>query len=306
MSYPGHRLPLEELFELQLSLPDPWLSDRASRLVGFSERFARLEAALRLMVDVEGAEAWSQRFHNTSLPILKVLPDLYPLVFFHGDVGTGKTETAEAVANALALATGRPATLFKLSTRVRGEGFVGQMTAHISHAFAAVAKEAGRQRTAYLLVDEGDSITSSRSTREIHHEDKVAVNTLVQKIDGFRRFRGRVLVFLCTNRYDVIDPAIRRRSLADEHFARPDAGERSALLRMDLAGLGLDEATMERLVDLTGGPDGLGYTFSDIRTRLLPAALATAFPDRPLTAADLVAAAEQIRPTPSFETDDPR
>ena len=302
MTYPGHRLPTEELFELQLALPDPWLTERARRLVGFAERFARLESGLRLMVDVDGVEEWSRRFHNTSLPILKALPDLYPLVFFHGDVGTGKTETAEAVANGLALATGRPGTLFKLSTRVRGEGFVGQMTALISQAFAAVAKEAGKARTAYLLVDEGDSITSSRSTREIHHEDKVAVNTLVQRIDGLRRFRGRVLVFLCTNRYDVVDPAIRRRSLADEHFARPDANERRALLRMDLDGLDVDDATIERLVTVTGGANGLGYTFSDLRTRLLPAALAAAFPHRPLTAQDLLTAAEQTAPTPSFES----
>lgn len=303
MTYPGHRLPTEELFELQLALPDQWLTERARRLVGFPERFARLEAGLRLMIDVEGVEEWSRRFHRAPLPILSVLPDLYPLVFFHGDVGTGKTETAEAVANGLAVATGKPGTLFKLSTRVRGEGFVGQMSALISQAFATVAKEAGKARTAYLLVDEGDSITSSRSTREIHHEDKVAVNTLVQKIDSFRRFRGRVLVFLCTNRYDVVDPAIKRRSLADEHFGRPDANERRALLRMDLDGLDIDDTTIEHLVRVTGGTNSLGYTFSDIRTRLLPAALAAAFPDRALTAEDLVAAAEQIAPTPSFESD---
>ena len=129
------------------------------------------------------------------------------------------------------------------------------------------------------------------------------MNTLVQKIDSFRRFRGRVLVFLCTNRYDVVDPAIKRRSLADEHFGRPDANERRALLRMDLDGLDIDDTTIEHLVRVTGGTNSLGYTFSDIRTRLLPAALAAAFPDRALTAEDLVAAAEQIAPTPSFESD---
>ncbi|HLN06413.1 MAG TPA: AAA family ATPase [Acidimicrobiales bacterium] len=301
MSYRAHGLPTNELFELQLELPDPRIAEKAARLVGFPERLARLETGLRLMIDVEGVEAWSRRFHHVSLPLLRTLPDRYPLVIFHGDVGTGKTETAEAIANALATATGKPGTLFKLSTRVRGEGFVGQMTALISQAFAAVAKEAGKARTAYLIVDEGDSLTSSRATVEIHHEDKVAVNTLIQKLDAFRRLGGRALVFLCTNRYEVLDPAILRRSLAEEWFDRPNAQERRELLEMDLEGIDLDPDVIEQLVEMTGGANGPGYTFSDLRTRLLPAALASAFPDRALTADDLLAAAKRLAPTPSFD-----
>jgi len=302
MSSSAHALPTSELFELQLALPDPLIAERAGRLVGFPERLARLETSLRLMVDAEGVEGWSRRFHQRPLPILRTLPDRYPLVIFHGDVGTGKTETAEATANALVTTTGRPGTLFKLSTRVRGEGFVGQMTALISQAFAAVAKEVGKSRTAYLIVDEGDSLTSSRATVEIHHEDKVAVNTLIQKLDAFRRLGGRALVFLCTNRYEVLDPAILRRSLADERFDRPSADERRALLEMDLEGLDLDPDVIAKLVAITGGSGGLGYTFSDIRTRLMPAAVAAAFPDRALTGADLIAVAERLAPTPSFQS----
>src|SRR5271165_5952696 len=111
MSYRAHALPTSELFELQLELPDPRIEARASRLVGFPERLARLETGLRLMIDLEGVEAWSRRFHHASLPLLRALPDRYPLVIFHGDVGTGKTETAEAIANALAKSTRRPGTL---------------------------------------------------------------------------------------------------------------------------------------------------------------------------------------------------
>jgi len=172
MTYPGHRLPTEELFELQLALPDQWLTERARRLVGFPERFARLEAGLRLMIDVEGVEEWSRRFHRAPLPILTCCPtstrSSFSMATSDGqdrDGGGGCQRSRRRHRQA-----GHP---LKLSTRVRGEGFVGQMSALISQAFATVAKEAGKARTAYLLVDEGDSITSSRSTREIHHEDKV-------------------------------------------------------------------------------------------------------------------------------------
>lgn len=303
MSSPGRTLPTSDLFELAINLPDAEIAAKAARLVGFEERFRRLEAQLRLMVDPEGIEAWSQKFHQRSLPLLRVLPDRYPLVVFHGDVGTGKTETAEGVANALAVTTGRPSTLFKLSTRVRGDGLVGQMGALISQAFSAVAREAGKAKTAYLIIDEADSLTTSRTTHDVHHEDKVAVNTLIQKIDGLRRFNGRVLVFLCTNRFEVLDPAIVRRSLADERFGRPNDAERRALFEMDLAGLDLDEPTLDQLVGLTGGGDGLGYTFSDLRTRLLPTAIAAAFPTRALGAQDLIDAATRIGPSPSLPMD---
>ena len=104
-----------------------------------------------------------------------------------------------------------------------------------------------------------------------------------------------------------------RRSLADERFDRPNAAERRALLEMDLEGLDLGDEVIDRLVAMTGGSDGPtpsaraspgrpGYTFSDLRTRLLPAAVAAAFPDRALTADDLIAAAGRIVPTPSFES----
>jgi len=301
VGYPGHMLPPSELFELQLALPDAGIAARASRLIGFAERRMRLEGSLRLMIDPDGVRRWSERFHGLSLPLLKVLPDRYPLVLFHGDVGTGKTETAEAMANSLAVASGRPGSLLKLSTRVRGEGFVGQMTALLSQAFTTVAKEAGKSRTVYLIIDEGDSLTSSRATREIHHEDKVAVNTLIQKLDSFRRFDGRVLVFLCTNRYDALDPAILRRCLADEQFDRPDAEERRALLKMDLEGIDLPADVIDEIVELTGRQDGPGFTFSDIRTRLLPTAIAAAFPDRAVGAEDFLSAARRIAPTPSFD-----
>ena len=76
---------------------------------------------LRLLVDKEGLEQWSKQFYPKRRPaILDSLDDRYPLVIFHGDVGTGKTATAEAAANALTTEMKKDAMLFKLSTRVRG------------------------------------------------------------------------------------------------------------------------------------------------------------------------------------------
>lgn len=290
------------LFELEISLPDARLKAQADRLVGFKARYDRIHQDLRLLIDKEGLEHWSKKHYHNRLALLDSLLDRYPLVVFHGDVGTGKTATAEAVANALARELGKEALLFKLSTRVRGSGNVGEMSTLINQAFEIVGKEAGKAKLSFLIIDEADSLAASRSGNQSHHEDKVAVNTLIQKIDDVRRFNGRVLVILCTNRYEALDPAILRRAAYVEEFRRPDDGERHEILSLDCEGLGLPASTIAELVKLTGpnGPHKLGYTFSDIRTRLLPEALALAYPTRKISHGDLIDAISRVAPSPTI------
>ncbi len=293
-----------ELFEFEVGLPDDRLKGRGRRLIGFPERYERLRRELRLLLDPQGVEAWSKKLYGRRVPLVDMAADRYPLVIFHGDVGTGKTETAEAAADALARELDREARLFKMSTRVRGSGNVGQMSMLINQAFEVVTKEAGKKKLSFLIIDEADSLAASRSGDRSHHEDKVAVNTLIQKIDDVRRFGGRVLVFVCTNRFEALDPAIVRRAGRVERFDRPDDAEREQLLRLDLDGLGLSDKSLEDLVKLTG-PDGngrrLGFTYSDLRTRLFPDALARAFPDRKVEPEDFLEAARSIRPSPSLD-----
>lgn len=289
------------LFELQLPLPDARLGALGARLIGFEQRYARIKADLRLIADPDGVAAWARKYHGDELPILDALNDRYPLVVLHGDVGTGKTATAQAAAARLAQATGKEGMLFTLSTRVRGSGMVGEMSTLINDAFQAITTAAGKSRTAYLIIDEADSLAGSRRTVQSHHEDKAGVNTLIQKIDEMRAHGGRVVVFLCTNRFEALDPAILRRAMLVEQFDRPDAGERRLLLEHDLRGVKLAPGILDELVQLTGAKGaGPGFTFSDIRTRLLPRAVAAAYPARGLTADDLLEAAGALEATPQF------
>ncbi len=109
------------------------------------------------------------------------------------------------------------------------------------------------------------------------------MNTLIQGIDDLRRFSGRVVTFLCTNRMSIVDPALIRRAAIIEEFKRPEANERKQLFQMDLGALHLTEAQLGQLVTATEARNGQPpWTYSDIRTRLYPAALALAFPDKPL------------------------
>lgn len=198
--------------------------------------------------------------------------------------------------------THREGRLLKLSTRVRGIGQVGQMSHLINEAFAVAAAEAGKRRLVFLIIDEADSLGASREGDRSHHEDKVAVNTLIQKIDDARRLGGRLLVFLSTNRSGALDPALLRRAGMRERFHRPDDAERREVFAYDTQGLGITGDVLDKLVARTGpdANDGLGFTFSDLRARLLPEAVLRAYPDRPLTGDDLLEAAAVLSPSPAL------
>jgi AAA+ superfamily predicted ATPase len=128
------------------------------------------------------------------------------------------------------------------------------------------------------------------------------VNTLIQGIDDHRRFGGRVVTILCTNRVTALDPALRRRAAILEEFLRPSAEERRKLFVMDLAEMRPSDPQLAELVAATSARDGQpDWTYSDIRTRLYPAALAGAFPERALQLDDLLRLALSMKPSPAVE-----
>ncbi|WP_414096450.1 AAA family ATPase [Pandoraea apista] len=259
---------------------------------------------MQLLLQATELEKWSNKYHQKTLTIVRLLADQYPLAIFHGDVGTGKTANAEAIANRLAKdAKLEDAVLFKLSNKVRGTGKVGEMGTLISQAFAEISKSIGPGKgRAFLIIDEGDSLGASRSQQHSHHEDKVGVNTLIQAIDDLRKHGGRVFAILCTNRLGSLDAAVLRRASIVEEFKRPSDEERRELFNKDLADLKLSSADVDKLVSATAARDGMpGWTYSDIRTRLYPAAVSMAFPTEALAIGHLHSAAGTLQASPVME-----
>ena len=293
-----------DIFESEMTLPDSKLAAKEKTLLGFEVRYSRVRNQLRLLLNISKLAKWNQDHHDGRLALCDLVTEQYPLVIFYGDVGTGKTAMAECIANRLITESKtEDSVLFKLGNRVRGSGKVGEMGTLLIEAFEQVAKSAGKKRLAILIIDEGDSLAAARSQDHSHHEDKVAVNTLIQRVDDLRRFGGRVVAFLCTNRVLALDPALQRRASVIEEFTRPSEEERRQLFAMDLAALSLTEAQLADLVKATGaGDEGQPtWTYSDIRTRLYPNALASAFPDRPLCFDDLQTIAADMKPSPVVE-----
>ncbi|ECJ2934376.1 AAA family ATPase [Salmonella enterica subsp. enterica] len=291
------------VFESIIDLPQRDLTEREKVLLGFEMRYASIHNQLSLLLNQGQLLEWSNTYHKGVLPVCKLVAELYPLVIFHGDVGTGKTATAECIANRIVRESRtEDSALFKLSNRVRGSGKVGEMGTLLTQAWTEVTEAAGKNRRAILIIDEGDSIAASRSQSHSHHEDKVAVNTLIQGVDDLRKFGGRVVVILCTNRLSVLDAALRRRAAIVEEFTRPNVAEREALFRMDLAGMGLSDTQYNQLAAATGERENQpAWTYSDIRTRLYPAAMSRAFPTRALCFNDLLEPLKSMRPSPVME-----
>jgi AAA+ superfamily predicted ATPase len=291
------------IFDSETPLPSDALAKREKTLLGFEGRYVRVHDQLRLLLNVGGLGDWNRKHHGGKLAICDLVAEQYPLVIFHGDVGTGKTAMAECIANKLvAEARSEDSILFKLSNRVRGSGMVGEMGTLIAEAFRKVIQSAGKTRRAILIVDEGDSLGASRSQDHSHHEDKVAVNTLIQGVDDLRQYGGRIVVILCTNRLSALDAALRRRAAITEEFKRPTDGERRQLFEMDLAGMNLPSAQISELVAATGARASQPpWTYSDIRTRLYPAALARAYPDQPLRFEHLKTVAAALQASPVME-----
>ena len=292
---------IQDTFDIQRELPSAELEDIAKTLIGFESHYEALKNHLMVVLMPDRVDEWSKKYHKQVLPLCKVIKHRYPLFLFSGDVGTGKTVTAECAVNRLTKEMRKEGFLLKLSTRVRGKGLHGEMSQLIQNAFEYLTTQAGKKRLSFLLIDEADSIASLRSTEQMHQEEKAAVNTLIQKVDEIRQVGGRAVVLLCTNRANVIDQAIIRRAALHIEFSRPTKGECLELLKHDLQGVNLTENELDELASLTseGGQHGdEGYSFSDFRLRFLPEALARAYPDQALTFDVLKETALTVKPSP--------
>jgi SpoVK/Ycf46/Vps4 family AAA+-type ATPase len=294
---------MASIFDNTIDLPNPGIKGRAANLIGFEAKFERIYGNLKLLLDQEGLKAWSKKHHKFELPVIEQLTERYPLIILAGDAGTGKTVSAEAIADRMVRELKKEGFFLKLSTRVRGEGLHGQMGNLVNDAFAELKKQAGKNRIAFLLIDEADAIATTRSTMQMHQEEKAAVNTLIQKIDEIRDLKGRAVIFMSTNRLHFIDEAIVRRAAVILEFERPNEQERKDLFEKSLEGIVFTTKELQELADLTSpeNNENLGHSFSDIRLKILPEAIANCFPDNPLTFEILCETIKKIKPSPQIK-----
>lgn len=302
---------IDELFDRRIRYPDFDPQDRLARLVGLDEQKERLRKMLGLLVNPVGLDAWARKHHNGASALLASVLRRPPLVVLAGDVGSGKTEIAETIGDAVARQEDIEIELFPLSLSSRGQGRVGEMTQLISAAFDITAAHAsklksgnGRARGAViLLVDEADALAQSRESAQMHHEDRAGVNAFIRGVDRLSEKGLPAAVIMCTNRLSALDPAVRRRAADVLSFGRPDDEQRRAVLTPALAEAGFSSTDIDALVAITGAQNGrdIGFTFSDLTQRLLPSIVLAAYPNGPVTPRTAIEIARGMAPTPPFQ-----
>ncbi|HUZ55864.1 MAG TPA: AAA family ATPase [Streptosporangiaceae bacterium] len=299
---------VEDLFHPVVELPEPIRADRYRRLIGVDHLKYQLSREAQLLAHPGLLRAWAAEHHPAGLPALALFTDRSPLFLFAGDVGCGKTALAESFGCDLAESLDLPVFLYRLKLTARGSGLVGEMTTLTGDAYSYLLTQGRKARGGsqpgsvfILVVDEADALAQSRAAEQMHHEDRAGVDALLAGVDSLAGEAVPVIVIMCTNRERALDPAVLRRAAAIFHFSRPDEAQRHAVLADALAGTGIDTEAVSKLAVLTGPAGGRpGFTYSDLTQRLIPAAILTAFPDKPLTADILLAVAASTDATPEF------
>lgn len=302
---------LDDLFEYRVNYPDFEPQGRLAKLVGLEDQKTRLTKVLGLLVNSAGLTDWAKKFHPGSEDLLETVLRRPPLVVLAGDVGSGKTELAETIGDAVARQEKINITLFPLSLSTRGQGRVGEMTQLISAAFDYTIEEAkklkssdGRARGAViLLIDEADALAQSRENAQMHHEDRAGVNAFIRGIDRIANAQLPAAVIMCTNRLSALDPAVKRRAADVLSFGRPNDAQRRSVLTRCLARLGIPDIAFDELVRVTGPREGNipGFTFSDLTQRLIPSIVLDAYPSQAINAGRAVRVATEMKPTPAFQ-----
>ena len=241
--------PLQGIFDDVIEFPDLQAKRRFDQLVGLDEIKTRLLKEGSLLLNPALLDQWSKKHYQRPIPLVQVFRDRPPLFLFGGDVGTGKTTLAKNFGDPIAREHSIGVKLYSLSLNARGTGAVGEMTRLISSAFDEVRSVAKRSRvvgsgvraSVILLIDEADALAQSREFAQMHHEDRAGVNALIRGIDSLSTDALPVLVVMCTNRLDAIDPAIQRRAAAIFDFHRPNEIQRRTVLRAALEGTGFSD-----------------------------------------------------------------
>ena len=300
----------DDLFDAVEEYPNPRLQDKYASLVGLDQEKDRISKEARILLRPKEVENWSKQHYGCVVPLARSFDERMPLLLFSGDVGTGKTSLAESFPDKVARELKISMTLYRLSLGARGTGAVGQMTSLITTAFSHIEEAArkialddsGPRGAIVLLIDEADALAQSRELSQMHHEDRAGVNALIRGIDHIGGGNHPAIVVLCTNRIEALDPAIVRRAADIFHFKRPNLEQRLTILGCSLAGLGFDNRKIQRLAQLLGDSNGLGYgcTYSDLTARFLPDVLLGAFPGSPVDFERVKAQAKEFTPTPPF------
>jgi SpoVK/Ycf46/Vps4 family AAA+-type ATPase len=274
--------------------PDTSLERKWNSLYGIDYYKRSVLSYVTICLDKTKIESWCKKYY----PDADGLPNLltYDLGFsgkisLFGDSGTGKTQFAEGLADALSKVIGK---VYLIKVGVVRSKLVGVSSLKVRKIFN-YAKEKAREAPVVLFIDEFDSVAPNRNNSQMHEEIKAAVNTLLEEIDNVTP-SDRVVVITATNLLEqAVDYAADRRFDMVINFKRPSFQQRLELLTALLKRFKIDSENLILLVKRTRY-----YTQADIKKIIKHSLKKCVRFDRKLTINDLLSSLRHVKPTRSY------
>lgn len=173
-------------------------------------------------------------------------------VLLYGPPGCGKTYIVEALANEI------DTVVYTLDIGKAGSKYINQTSKNIKASFDYVKLAAKEQKKPIILfMDEMDSMTMKRSGGADNDENLKQVATLLKSIEDIQK--NNVIVVGATNRFDLVDPAIRRRFSVKRFVGAPVKKQVKEQVKNNLSSkekakkLLEDEDTLDKVSDLLTG-----------------------------------------------------
>ncbi|MGN8067806.1 AAA family ATPase [Mucilaginibacter sp. 22184] len=251
------------LTSVEYKHPDQQAEREYGLLVGIDEQKSELLKTLSLILNPQRVTAWQKKHYKNGLGILSHIENGSPLIMLSGEVGCGKTALAQTIGTPLALALGHPVKVFETPSNIRGGGMVGELSNRVTEAFESAKAKLKDGETGILIIDEADDLATSRSQNQAHHEDRAGLNVLIKQIDGIKKSKKNLAVIMITNRVNVLDPAVRRRTALQLNFERPTGKKLEAVLDMLFKGVIHTKQDLKKLLDFIGTKT-VPYSFSDL------------------------------------------
>ncbi len=165
-------------------------------------------------------------------------------ILLYGPPGTGKTLLAKAVASST------NSTFIEIVGSELVQKFIGEGAKLVKEIFQ-LAKE---KAPSIIFIDELDALAATRIDIGTSGEREVqrTFMQLLAEIDGFKPL-GNVKIVGCSNRRDILDPAITRPGRLDRliKIDLPDKDGRSQILKIHTANMNYDKGiNFDKIIDL--------------------------------------------------------
>ena len=163
-------------------------------------------------------------------------------ILLYGPPGCGKTYITQALASEIDVP------LYLLNISKAGSHYINMTSKNLKAAFdEAIAIAQKTDRPCLLFMDEIDSLGFDRNSR-MEPDDLKQVSTMLQAIDSAKK--SNVIIIGATNKFNLLDPAIRRRFDSKVFVDVPDMDSRKDLLIKNLSSLKKGQALLSSQDDI--------------------------------------------------------